>query len=56
LELEFIEPGPLVQNPIRKQDAAASKTKTNLGQLLKPHKLYLGLQLVLKTRAMLNDP
>jgi hypothetical protein len=55
LELEFIEPGHIVPNPIRKQQvAAASKSKTNFGKLQKTRKLYLGLHLVLKTIALLN--
>jgi hypothetical protein len=46
LWMDLLHPGPLVLNPIRKQVAAACKSKTSLGQSLKTHKLYLGIHLV----------
>jgi hypothetical protein len=48
LELKCIEPGIIAPNLIRKQAVTTCKLWTSWWVLLKTHKLYLGLHLVLK--------
>jgi hypothetical protein len=56
LEIEFNICGPLVPNPISKQVGATLRKSfyTSLGQQLKTHKPLLGLQIVLKSQAILG--
>jgi hypothetical protein len=47
--LEFIEPCPLVPNPIPKIFAAFGRSSTSLWKVLNTQTLYLGLHLVMPT-------
>ena len=53
MEIEFTELGPIYQIQLESKLQSLAIQKLALGQLLKAHKLHLGLQLVLKTGAFM---
>ena len=54
MSIELVVLDPVIPNAIIKQTNMTCKAQTNSWQQLKPHKLHLGLCLVLQPQAILG--